>query len=262
MYSFPMNDVAENFRQPVLFSLLEQGFKDAVVVVIGGRGGIGSEVVKLCSELGAEVIIGSRSAEQETELPLAASFSLDIGDAESIRCFTQQVAEQFGRVDILVNTAGSSAQLPLHAVELLEDELVDQVLRDNARAPLLLMREMTPLLRKGQQPVIVNLSSIAALTGGGSNIAYAAAKAALDTASKAFAKALAPEVRVVNISPSALDTDFAKGRSEDFIERTIAASALKRLATTREVAVAVLCAARLLTATTGVTIVCDAGRQL
>jgi len=91
---------------------------------------------------------------------------------------------------------------------------------------------------------------------------YAASKAALDTISKSIARALAPKVRVVNLAPSALDTDFVRNRNSDFIDATIKASALKRLATIEEIATSVICAARLLTATTGSTIFVDAGRHL
>lgn len=257
-----MNKPSNCAPEPYMHSLLRQGFESTVVLVVGGRGGIGAEVVKLCAELGARVAVASRSGESVTDLPVDAGFKVDIGEPASICALAEAIDNRYGRLDILVSTAGSSVQLPLKAVERLEDKLLQQVLTENALAPMVLMREMTPLLKKGNDPVIVNLSSIAAQTGGGSNIAYAASKAALDTASKGFAKAVAPEIRVVNISPSALETGFAKGRGDDFIDNTIAASALQRLASTREVAVAVLCAARLLTATTGTTIVTDAGRHL
>ncbi len=247
---------------PVMIELLESGFRDAVVVVVGGTGGVGSEVCAMAAELGARVYSGSRSGRAPAGIPEQNAFPVDVSSPESIRAFCEQVAAACGRVDVLVNCAGSSRQIPLSRVDLLTDELIEQVFTENAMAPVVLMREMLPLLRAGQSPVIVNLSSIAAVTGGGSNLVYASAKAALDTATRAMAKAAAPEVRVVGISPSALDTPFARGRGEDFIDQTIAASALKRIASTREVAVAVLCAARLLTATTGVTVVTDAGRQL
>jgi len=245
-----------------VISLLERGFRDAVIVVIGGRGGIGSEVVKQAHELGANVIIGSRSADKYPNNDAALCLPIDISDSASIKQFSAKVKEHYGRVDILVNTAGVSYQIPLKRLDLLSDEVIDEVMLLNARAPLIVMREMADLLQQGNDPVIINLSSIAAQTGGGSNIAYAASKAALDTASKSVAKALAPKVRVINISPSALDTDFVRNRKDNFIDGTIKASALGRLATTREVATAVICAARLLTATTGTTLFVDAGRHL
>jgi 3-oxoacyl-[acyl-carrier protein] reductase len=77
-----------------------------------------------------------------------------------------------------------------------------------------------------------------------------------------LAKALAPDIRVVGVAPSALETDFVKGRGAEFLDATIAATPLRRLTTVTEVAAAVLCAARVLTATTGVTIAVDGGRHL
>ncbi|MBL4836555.1 MAG: SDR family oxidoreductase [Kordiimonadaceae bacterium] len=252
-------------NEPYILNLLTSGFKDAVVVVIGGKGGIGSQVVKQAKELGATVIVGSRTATKPdtSDAVIADAYiPIDICDTASIQKFAATLQEKYGRIDILVNTAGLSYQIPPNNLELLTDEMLTEVLDTNAKAPLVIMRELAGLLQAGQDPVIVNLSSIAAHTGGGSNLAYAASKAALDTASKAIARALAPKVRVVNISPSALDTDFVRNRNSGFIDATIKASALKRLASTTEVATAVLCAARLLTATTGTNIFVDAGRHL
>ncbi|NIB42476.1 SDR family oxidoreductase [Pseudomaricurvus alkylphenolicus] len=242
---------------------LQQGFEGAIVVVIGGSGGIGAQVVRQASELGAQVIVGSRSVDRD-KLPEGASdaLAIDIADAASIKQFAAVIGEKYGRVDVLVNTAGYSYQLPPNRLDLLSDQIIDEVMQVNARGPLIVIREMAELLQQGNNPVLINLSSITAQTGGGSNIAYAASKAGIDTASKAVARALAPKVRVVNISPSALDTGFARNRGENFIDNTIKASALKRLASLEEVATAVICAARLLTATTGTTLYVDAGRHL
>jgi NAD(P)-dependent dehydrogenase (short-subunit alcohol dehydrogenase family) len=245
-----------------LVRMLTDGFRDARVVVVGGRGGVGAEVVRLSAELGSRVVISSRSVESTAGLPIEAAFKLDLGVPASIESFADAVADHFGAVDILVNTAGSSVQLPQGAIESLEDSLIIRLMQENCIGPMMMMRNMAPILSQGDSPVIVNLSSIAAVTGGGSNMAYAGAKAALDTISRSMAKALAPAVRIVSIAPSALDTGFVSGREQGFLDATINASALKRLATTQEIAVAVLCAARLLTATTGATIVADAGRQL
>ncbi len=243
-------------------NLLNQGFKDAVVVVIGGKGGIGSEVVKQARQLGAITIVGSRSVEQLSNKYVNEYIPIDICDSSSVKQFAATIKKNYGRIDVLVNTAGLSYQLPGNRLDMVTDEIIDEVMQSNARGPLLVMREMADLLLAGNAPVIINLSSIAAMTGGGSNMVYAASKAALDTISKSVARALAPKVRVVNLAPSALDTDFVRNRNSDFIDATIKASALKRLATIEEIATSVICAARLLTATTGSTIFVDAGRHL
>jgi NAD(P)-dependent dehydrogenase (short-subunit alcohol dehydrogenase family) len=247
---------------------LSQGFRGALMVVVGGRGGIGREVVGQAHALGAQVVTISAASgpDQLDRAALAqtglATLRADIRVPTDLRRMAAELGAAWGRVDILVNTAGSSVQVPLRAVEQLTDTLINDVFQANAIAVLATIRELTPWLRLGRDPVIVNIGSVAARTGVGSNLAYVGSKAAVDAMSIGLAKALAPEIRIVGIAPSALDTGFVKGRSGSFVEATIAATPLRRLTTVTEVASAVLCAARVLTATTGVTIAVDGGRHL
>lgn len=250
-----------------ILGLIADGFRDAVVVVVGGRGGIGQEVCRLASELGARVVAVSSSTGEvcPTSAPLAGkiiTLRADIRCTEDLKRLADTLECSCGRIDILVNTAGSSVQVPLREIEALTDELINDVFRANAIGVLATIRELTPLLRKGQQPVIVNVGSVAAKTGVGSNLAYVGAKAAVDAMSIGLAKALAPAIRIVGIAPSALETGFVKGRDTEFLARTIAATPLGRLTTVTEVAVAVLVAARILSASTGITIAVDGGRHL
>ncbi len=249
-------------------SALQNGFKDAIVVVIGGRGGIGRAVVSQCLDLGARVIVVS-STSGESHLDLSpwdksepATIRANICAPHTLKLLAQEIETQVGRIDILVNSAGSSTQIPLKALDRLSDDLIQDVFSANAMSVIASIRELSPLLKKGIDPVIVNIGSIAAWTGMGSNLAYVGAKAAVQAMSIGLAKALAPEIRVVGIAPSALETGFVKQRSQEFLDATIRATPLARLTTVTEVASAVLCAARILTATTGVTIAVDGGRHL
>lgn len=244
---------------------LLRGFAGARVVIVGGRGGVGAAVAAQACDLGARVVAASRQGAADWTAPgrgHAVHARLDLADSASIRAFTQRVAEKYGAVDILVTAAGVTRSVALADLPHLDDGLIDEVFLANAMGPLRLARDLAPLLRAGTDPVFVNVSSVAARTGLGSNIAYGAAKAAMDTAMISLAKALAPAVRTVSVAPSALDTPFAQGRGPEFIARTIAATPLGRLANVTEVANAVLAAARLLTATTGATIYVDGGRHL
>jgi len=247
-------------------ALLESGFRDAVMVVMGGRGGIGGEVVRQAASLGARVVIGSSSAGEETlTAPAAgetATLRVDIRDSNSVAHFFGEIERAIGRIDILVNSAGASRQIPLRRLDLLTDELIDDVFASNAVGVLKTIREAAPLLKAGRDPVIVNVTSVAARTGGGSNLAYVGAKASVEAMSIGLAKALAPEIRVVSVAPSALDTGFVRDRGADFFDATIKATPLARLTSLPEVANAILCAARILTATTGVSIAVDGGRHL
>lgn len=247
--------------------LLTDGFRNAVVVVIGGRGGIGAEVCRQAAAMGARVVAvssttGDAGLTQEVDSGAVALVKADIRVTEDLRRLAESIDSHLGRVDVLVNTAGSSTQVSLRDLDALTDNLITEVFNANAIGVLASIRELAPLLRKGTHPVIVNVGSVAARTGVGSNLAYVGAKAAVDAMSIGLAKALAPAIRVIGVAPSALETGFVKGRDAQFIERTIAATPLGRLTTIGEVAAAVLVAARVLTATTGVVIAVDGGRHL
>lgn len=263
------DDTGTPERQPAgALAALAEGFRDTITVVVGGRGGIGQEVVRQVRELGARVVIVSASSGPEQFdrdgfcRARQVTIRADIREPAQVRRLAAELGAAVGRIDVLVNTAGSSVQVPLQALERLSDEIIADVFRSNAIGVLTTIRELVPLLRRGRDPVIVNLGSVAAWTGQGSNLAYTGAKAAVEAMSIGLAKALAPEIRVVGIAPSALATDFVRGRGADFLAATVAATPLGRLTSVTEVAAAVLCAARVLTATTGVTIAVDGGRHL
>lgn len=244
--------------------LLRTGFDGASVLVVGGRGDIGAAVARQASELGARVVVASRRAATGAAAPSAgevAEFPVDLGDARSVRALRDCLEQWFGSIDVVVNAAGSTRSVPAGDLYRLSDEIADEVFASNALGPIRLVREALPLLRLGTDPVVVQVSSVAARTGQGSNTAYSGAKAALDAMVIAWAKALAP-IRFVNVAPSALANDFVPGRGADFFERTVAATPMGRLATADEVAAAILVAARCLTMTTGVVIAVDGGRHL
>ncbi|ODT89983.1 MAG: hypothetical protein ABS78_01065 [Phenylobacterium sp. SCN 70-31] len=237
-------------------------------MIVGGAGGIGVEVAEQLRALGARVVSASRRGPEPDVVQAPredgdlVAVGVDLTRPATILALAAWVEREFGGLDILVNTAGMTRSVPLRAIEQLDDDTIDEVVTSNASGVLRIIRDLTPALRRGHAPCVVNVSSVAARTGVGSNVAYVGAKAAMDAMTIALAKALAPEIRFVNVAPSALDTDFAKGRGPEFIARTIAATPLGRLATPREVANAVLAGARLLIMTTGSTIYVDGGRHL
>jgi 3-oxoacyl-[acyl-carrier protein] reductase len=117
-------------------------------------------------------------------------------------------------------------------------------------------------LKASGDGLIVSISSIAALTGIGSSIAYCAAKAGIDVMTKSLARALAPDIRVLAVAPGVVDTAFVPGRGADFNEKVAAATPLKRVGQPEEIAAAILACATHLTFSTGSTIVVDGGRAL
>jgi NAD(P)-dependent dehydrogenase (short-subunit alcohol dehydrogenase family) len=108
----------------------------------------------------------------------------------------------------------------------------------------------------------VNVSSIAGFTGAGSNLAYAASKAGVDVLTKGLAKALAPHVRVLAVSPGVVDSSFVPGRGADFNEKAAATIPLKRIGHVDDTAATIEACATTMRFATGSRFVVDGGRSL
>ena len=132
----------------------------------------------------------------------------------------------------------------------------------NFRGVIATIRAFLPQLRESRDAVVINVSSIAAFTGQGSNLAYAASKAATDLATKSLAKALAPDLRVVGVSPGVVNTGFVPGRGADFNQKAAATTPLRRVGEAEDVARAILALTTSLAFATGTTLVVDGGRHL
>jgi 3-oxoacyl-[acyl-carrier protein] reductase len=240
-----------------------------VAVVTGGSSGIGAASVRLFAAAGARVVVGyNKGAERAdavvAELPGAGhrAMRLSLEDTAQIRRVAETVRDEFGRADILVNSAGFTRMVPHHDLEALDDELIDAVLTANVRGPFATIRAFVPLLRASGDGVIVNISSGAAQSGTGSSIIYGASKAALNTMSMALARVLGPEIRVVVVAPGMVHTGFVPGRTEEMMARAALATPLKRAIEAHDVALAVMASVTHLRHTTGSIVPVDAGRHL
>ncbi len=243
--------------------------KGQVAVVVGGSGGIGSEACRLLAQAGARVVIGYRSGEAKARglaeaLPGSGHVALPVSieDTASIVAFNTAALSACGRADILVNAAGVTKPVPHADLGALTDEIIDQVFVNNWRGVFATIRAFAPALAANGDGLIVNVSSIAAFTGIGSNIAYCGAKAGLDIMTNSLARALAPAIRVMAVSPGMVDTEFVPGRGQEFKDKAAAATPLKRLTTPTDVAEAILACATHLKFSTGARIVVDGGRHL
>ncbi|MDK1387734.1 SDR family oxidoreductase [Sinorhizobium sp. 8-89] len=248
---------------------LSDALKGKVAVVAGGSGGIGREACRLFAEAGARVVVGYRSGKETAEAIVAAlpgeghvALPVSIEDSSSINAFRDRTLETLDRADILVNTAGVTSPVAHGDLEGLTDELIDQIFVNNWRGVFSTVRAFAPALKAHRDGLIVNVSSIAAFTGIGSNIAYCGAKAGLDIMTNSLARALAPDIRVMAVSPGVVDTEFVPGRGQEFKEKAAAATPLKRLTTPTDVAEAILACATHLKFSTGTRIVVDGGRHL
>lgn len=250
-----------------------KNLKGKVALIVGGAGAIGTATARSLAALGASVAITHRPGEENALRAKAiiealqgrdvhAAFAADVADTPSLVALREQIIKRYGRLDILVNAAGFTRPIAHADLDGLDDDLIDRMFQVNWRGQFAAVRTFAPLLKETGDGLIVFISSIAGSTGTGSNIAYCAAKAGTDIMTKSLARALAPAVRVLAVSPGVVDTTFVSGRGGDFNAKTAAATPLKRIGDVEDVAAAIAACATHLGYSTGHTILVDGGRSL
>jgi 3-oxoacyl-[acyl-carrier protein] reductase len=250
----------------------ERPLEGRVGVVTGATGALGSAICRRLAGAGAAVIIGYRRDEAAAH-SLASTLAqhsgvehmvipADVTSNTDLDRFARAIASRYGKVDLLVNSAGTTRFVPHSDLAGLDDALIDEIFRTNWRGPFATIRALKSLLEKTGTGLVVNISSIAGVTGVGSNVAYCASKAALNAMTISLARALAPAIRVVSVSPGVVETDFIKGLDESWRREQTSKTVLGRLATPEDVADAVFAVATNLRYTTGCIIPVDGGRPL
>jgi len=241
--------------------------KDRVAVVTGGGTGIGRGISAAFGREGAQVVVNynkSRDAAEETVAEIcsaggsAVALASDVSSDAEARAMMDDVVRRFGRLDVLVNNAGWSTRIPHERLEDLTDEIWNKTLDTNLRGAFYCMRAAATWLRKQPGSAIINVASVAGLTGSGSSIAYAASKGGLLTMTKSFARVLAPDVRVNAIAPGFVRTRFANWPSAAFDDGE-AITPMGKLPTPGEIGAMAVYLAADATATTGETVVVDGG---
>jgi len=240
-----------------------------LALVTGASSGIGAATARMLAQAGASVLVGynrgsDRADSVVAELPGAGHRTVHISleDSQTARDAARMMEQDFGRLDILVNSAGFTRPVAHNDLEGLDDALFEAILIANVRGPFSIIRAFAPLLRASGNGVVANVSSISGFTGSGSSIAYCAAKAALDTMTISLARVLAPEVRINCISPAAVATDFVAGRDRGKLEALAQTTPLRCVVEPEQVAAAILATITHLGVTTGTRIVMDGGRHL
>jgi 3-oxoacyl-[acyl-carrier protein] reductase len=238
-----------------------------VAVVTGGSGAIGAATAHRLAQAGAKIVIGYNSRPEQANAVVKAlpgtghrAIRIPMLETKLIREAATMVEREYGRCDVLVNSAGFTRMIPHHDLEALTDDLIDAIFAANVRGPFATIRAFAPLMKRSGDAVIVNISSVAAIVGTGSNIAYGGSKAALDTMALSLARILGPEIRVLTVSPAAVDTAFVPGRTTAMVEKVASTTPLKRVVQADEVAQAVMAAVVNLTSTTGWIIPVDGGK--
>ncbi len=238
-----------------------------VAVVTGAGGGIGSGISRRLAAAGARVVLTYRESKSKTE---AVARSLDgedhlciqasVDNSEALNNLADRIAEHYGTVDLLVNNAGITRPVPHDDLERLDDDLIDSIFRTNWRGAFASIRALKNLLSNNNGGMVVNISSIAGVTGIGSNVVYCASKAAMNSMTLSLGRALAPKIRVVSVSPGWVMGEYAKRADPAYLQEQIDKTPLNRLATAEDVAETVLAVATMMPFTTGCIIPVDGGR--
>jgi 3-oxoacyl-[acyl-carrier protein] reductase len=244
----------------------------SVAVVTGGAGGIGSAICRKLAETGMCVVVGYNRSEQAARLLVHSlpgnghsARPAPVTDSARLAQLAAEIAQDYGRCDVLVNCAGTTRFVRHPDLDALDDLLIDTILATNVRGAFAAVRAFRSLLEKSPLRgggVVINISSAAATLAMGSNIMYCASKAALDNMTRSLARALAPRIRVVSVSPGLVDTEFVKSMDPAWHDEQVARTPLGRLATPEEIADAAAAAITAMTGATGCVLLVDAGRSL
>jgi len=158
-----------------------------IAVITGGTGAIGLASARRLAQLGARCVLLYNSESPEAAAAKAAAlpgsghltFKAQVTDSASLQAMADQVAALCGVVHILVNSAGYTKAVPANDLDALTDDLIDDILKVNFRGVIATIRAFMPLLKKSEDGLIVNISSIAGFTGTGSNLAMSQRRPAL-----------------------------------------------------------------------------------
>lgn len=240
-----------------------------VALVTGSATGAGRACAVRFAKLGFAVVVNyskseaeaNETAEQVRGLGVPALVHrTSVGDEAGVRAMISRTQAEFGGLDVLVNNAGMTHFIPHTDLDALTDTVWDEIFQVNLKGAFYCTRAAMPLLRE-RKGSVVNVSSVAGLSGQGSSIPYAASKAAMNCMTQSLARAFGPDVRVNAVAPGPILTRWLAGR-EAQVEKYLELAPLKRAATPDDVADAVVYLACGTTLTTGQVLVVDGGRTM
>lgn len=246
-------------------------------IITGSAMGLGAAVAVKLAARGVNVVINYSKSEKEAREVAAECAALgvetlvvkaNIADDADCRRLANETMEKWGRIDILVNNAGTSVFADHRNLDALSADDFHYIYGLNVVGPYQMTRAVAPAMKAGGKGAIVNVSSIAAVVGIGSSIAYAASKGALNTMTLSLARALAPEIRVNAVCPGFIGTRWFSDRLDadgyqGMLDTQRKITPLKRAGTPDDIADSVVffCAEGA-EHITGETLITDAGMHL
>lgn len=247
-----------------------------VAIITGGSRGVGAATARLLASKGWNITITCTSSIDDAENVVkeceklgveAIAITADVSEDNSCVQTAQETIEKWGRIDALVNNAGTTKFVFNHAdLDGLNAEDFLHIYKVNVVGPFQMVRACKEMLLNSENPSVVNISSIAGIKGLGSSLAYASSKGALNTMTKSMARNLGP-IRVNAICPGFIQGDWLRnGMGDDLynaaLENLTNNTPLKLTVTPEQVAEGIYSFIDINTVVTGETMLMDGGHHL
>ena len=225
-------------------------FSEEVAWVTGSSTGIGAASAVALARQGCRVAVHYNRSEDEAREVMeqitasggdAMLVGGDVSDAGEVERMAREVEDRYGRLDVLVNNAGSLIER--RSFSEMTEGLWDRVISVNLKSVFLCSKAVLPMMKRQGSGRIINMTSVAARNGGGpGSAAYASAKGGVSTLTRAMAKDLVSDNILVNgVAPGVITTPFHdRFTPPDVRENMAAAIPMGREGTPEEVAGAVL----------------------
>jgi 3-oxoacyl-[acyl-carrier protein] reductase len=218
-------------------------------LVTGASTGIGRSAAIALANNGYDVVINYSRSDEAARITARAAQAVgaraflqrcDVSDDAGVRAMLAATEKEFGRLDVLINNAGTTVDVEPKNLEGMRIEDWNRVFSVNVLGLFLVTRAAVPLLKKSPNGCIVNTCSIAGLRPSAQPLPYAASKAAVANLTKTLANALGPQIRVNAVAPGWIEGDWMKRTLADNYEGLMARRAkytpLKRCCTEDDVA--------------------------
>lgn len=214
-------------------------------LVTGASRGIGKACAEVLASVGFRVVLAARSVDKLEETAVAIQqasgetfvVEMDLANSESIKAGFSKAANEFGRIDVLVNNAGITKDGLAVRMKQPDWELV---LQTNLSGGFYAIQQVLPAMMRERWGRIVNISSVVGESGNAGQANYAASKAGLIGLTKSLAQEVGSRNITVNaVAPGYIETDMTQGLSDDLKGKMLAATPLRRIGTAADVAAAV-----------------------
>jgi 3-oxoacyl-[acyl-carrier protein] reductase len=243
---------------------------EKVALVTGGGTGVGRATVLQLARRGYAVAVNYSRSQQDAEQTVrdardlgasALALAGNVAQDTEVRAMVAQCRATWGRLDVVVNNAGTTHFIDHVNLEAVTDQVWDEILSVNLKGAFQVCRAAIPLLRESGGGAIVNVASVAGVSGAGSSIPYAASKGALITLTKSLAKAFAPDIRVNAVCPGVIISRWLADHQE-MIDSALKVTPLGKASSTDDIADVITFLACDAQNMTGQALVIDGGRTI